>query len=113
LPEAELFFINDLADSGGTVLDVGANVGLYLSCLRSPEGTAAIVGFEPLPNLIHRLLTRSFPRWKSIDRPFPIETDLLCFTFHNLDDRLFDTKIDTGIRKQYENTLAQETYGWH
>lgn len=45
-----------LRDRGGAVVDVGANVGLYLLMTRSVDSDRAYVGFEPNP-LCHAYLT--------------------------------------------------------
>lgn len=58
--EPELFFINEFVSPGKTVIDIGANLGLYLYAFEQSGKHKRIIGFEPIP-ILHKRLTKLFP----------------------------------------------------
>jgi FkbM family methyltransferase len=106
--EVELFFINDFIKEDSTVLDIGANEGLYLHFFDKINKYKKVIGFEPIPALNKRL-RGFFPNLDVFDYAVSNKSQNSNFKIPLINNKRFDTR---GTLEDFveENETGNSTF---
>ncbi len=108
IPEAELFFINELIEPNTTVLDIGSNEGIFLNLFEKTNRYSRIIGFEPIPALNKRLKA-FFPKLEVFDFAISNKTQTSTFKVPLINNKRYDTR---GTLEKFEeiNETGSSTF---
>ena len=90
-PENEILFISELIPKNATVLDIGANKGIYVYALNKSKKCKEIHALEPIPEL-NRQLKNLFPGIKVYNEAISDITGKHQFRIPYINSRYFDTR---------------------
>lgn len=97
--QAESDYLCRLAQPGGTVVDVGANVGLHTIPLALAVGTGKVMAFEPVPENVKRLQENvERNRLRNVEiYPFALSDEDGSATMHLSRDPAYGTLMSTAV----------------
>lgn len=91
IPEPEMKIVNHLIRENSTVIDIGANLGIYLYIFKASGKHDRIIGFEPIP-ILHKRLQKYFPDMEIYNYAVSDSDQETTFKIPFINGKVFDSR---------------------